>query len=62
MWHWKSALVAKPARESKCEVPTRTIADKDYFAFRTPDFVFSQNVCVNSSCVLNYSWEWGVLE
>jgi hypothetical protein len=59
VWHWKSTLVTKPACEGKHEIPTRAVAYEDYLAFRV---VFLYDMCVDSSRILDCSWEWGVLE
>jgi hypothetical protein len=62
MRHGKSPLVPKPACEGKYEIPARAVADEDYLAFRASDFVFSHNMCIDGSCVLDYGREVVVLE
>jgi hypothetical protein len=59
----KSAFVTKPACEGEYEIPARTIADENDFALGASIFfVFSDDVCVDGSCILDHGWEWGVLE
>lgn len=62
MRHGKFALVTEPACEGKYEVPTRAVADENYLTFRASGFIFSNNVCVDGSCVLDCGREWGILE
>jgi hypothetical protein len=60
--HRKSTLVTEPACEGKHEIPARAVANEDYLAFGASGFVFSHNVCVDGSCILDCGGERGILK